>query len=301
MIRNQQLGGNSRRARRARIALTITAAALAQAACSAAVPPFPRLPPPPSEQVRADLGAVGVLARREPPEAVRVAGPGVWSMGSPGSGTAVDAAARLGFRGERVPTSADVAHDTLGVAGAVSAGGTAFGGFLAIPVLIGGFAATGMLAAGAALGAEPAAVVAEREAQFKAVVRTLPVQELLRDRIAAAAPDIVGREVAVLTSTSPPPVGGRGAVLEVGIEEVAVHDFGWLLLAVRSRLLDARSGAVLHELRLSYVGRAPRSLKEWLDDGARALRQEIDAARAPLAEKILEEVFLVYSLGEGQP
>ena len=86
------------------------------------------------------------------------------------------------------------------------------------------------------------------------------------------------------------------AIIEVAAESVALEqvwdtrpDFG-LAVAVRARLVSR--GRELYAADMTYRGGA-RPLVEWAADECRALRQELVRAAEALAERVVDEMFLV--------
>jgi len=249
------------------------------------------LPPPPSEQVRAQFGTVGVVvARFVPPTALQE--PARGAIAGAGRGIAIGMAA--------------------GVAGA---SGTYLGsGILLLPIigLVGGIV-------GAAT-APPAAAVEEAEATLRKAmtdVREGKVQEALRDRLVAVAQGHMRRRVVPLPAQEPSasdaPVSYRALTSEEidTVLEVAVHQLGlagaWgpdpplaVVLTVRTRLVRVVDGTDLYTNTLNYQS-APRKFTEWAANNAQPFRNELDQAYAILAEKIVEEVFLLYLLGDLGP
>jgi len=61
---------------------------------------------------------------------------------------------------------------------------------------------------------------------------------------------------------------------------------------VKTRLLRTADDAELYRNSLTYSGGRGRTLAEWLDD-EELLRVEVDRATEVVAEKIVDEVFLV--------
>jgi len=92
---------------------------------------------------------------------------------------------------------------------------------------------------------------------------------------------------------------GIQAVLEISVVELSLRgrtgeiDPGLsLAMAVKTRLVRTDDDAQLYANSLTYSGGKGRTLVEWLDD-AEQLRIEVDRACEIVAEKIVDEVFLL--------
>jgi len=93
--------------------------------------------------------------------------------------------------------------------------------------------------------------------------------------------------------------GCRRLVLEISVVELSLRgrtgeiDPGLsLAMAVKTRLVRTDDDAQLYANSLTYSGGKGRTLVEWLDD-AEQLRIEVDRACEIVAEKIVDEVFLL--------
>ncbi len=86
--------------------------------------------------------------------------------------------------------------------------------------------------------------------------------------------------------------------------EVVVEQFGlagpWLInpplsfvLTERTRLIRASDGTELYGHSLTYRGRA-RPLDDWVAQNPATLREEAERACSELAERLVDEVFLLY-------
>lgn len=65
-----------------------------------------------------------------------------------------------------------------------------------------------------------------------------------------------------------------------------------VVLVVRARLIGRADGRELYVTSVAYRGGA-RPLAEWTTDDHRALRQHLQRASEALAERIVDEIFLV--------
>lgn len=154
---------------------------------------------------------------------------------------------------------------------------------------------------GAVVGAaraEPAAKVEEQEKAFKAVMEELKVPETYRR--------CVGDRLQELTSTP----GSRvmfeepaSTILDVVVEQVGLVGEDVLInpplsfvLTERTRLIRASDGTELYGHWLTYRGR-PRPLEDWFVQNSMLLREETERACRELAERLVDEVFLLYLLG----
>jgi len=249
--------------------------------CASPTPRAPRLlPPPPGEIVRSSLTSVALAPAQFSPKFDVVDGP------AKGAGQGAARGALLG------------AVYTLG--------GGAFGGpiglvasvFLAPVGAVGGGIVGGMTA-------EPAAKVEERVA---AVARSLSARQIQADLVNRVA--AIGREETSSTFTLLAAAGERTdyralvvdgvqAVLEISVVELSLRGRTGeidpslsLAMAVKTRLMRTDDGAVIYTNSLTYSGGKGRTLAEWLE-GAELLQDELDRACTIVAEKIVDEVFLL--------
>lgn len=235
------------------------------------IKPPERLPWPPSEDLRSRLGRVGVTATASTP-VVEISGP----AGSRGQGAlrGMTAGATLGGGAGCLATG------YLCPAGAVAGG--LVGAILTAPV--------------GAIMAAPAKLE-ELEALLRRVVAELDIPRALRDPVV-----VVGREETGRMLEPDSPAGGQtyeaAAIqtrLEVTVEQVALMGFTGvtppvaLRMRVRTRLLGGTDGSELYSHSLTYQG-SSHDLDSWRE--AR-LHQEFERALTSLAEKIVEEVFLL--------
>ncbi len=242
--------------------------------------------PLPSEEVRANIGTVGVVSARFPPEAQLEA-----PTGGKWSGAGKGAAA--------------------GFFGAMQAGAQAggYGGGLAI-LLSPVFAMGGSIYG--AIAAESAEKVQEAEATLNKVVAVLKIQEAMRDRVLQVArnetrqsfvpledrgPTIPNEEVSYSSLTSE----GVDTILEISVTKFELPGLPlWpnppppLIISVCGRLLKSADGTELYGRPWVYRS-GTRKFVEWAANNAEPLRDEVDRGLQALAEQIVEEIFLVFA------
>jgi hypothetical protein len=153
---------------------------------------------------------------------------------------------------------------------------------------------------GAVVGAaraEPAAKVEEQEKAFKAAMEELKVSETFHR--------CVGDRLRELTSAP----GSRvmfeeptSTILEVVVEQLGLAGGERInpplsfVLTERTRLIRASDGTELYGHWLTYRGR-PRPLEDWFVQDSMLLREETERACRELAERLVDEVFLLYLPG----
>jgi hypothetical protein len=243
------------------------------------------LPPPPGESVRLGLTRVALAPGRFPPRFDLVDGP------AKGAGQGAARGALLG------------AVYTLG--------GGAFGGPIGLvaSVFLAPFGAVGGSIVGG-VTAEPAAKVEERVAAASRSLTARQIQEDLVRRVAVIGHAQTSRTFTLLAEQGPRTPGERtdyGALAEEGVQavlEISVVELSLrgrtgeidpslsLAMAVKTRLVRTDDDAEIYSHSLTYSGGKGRTLAEWLDD-AQLLQVEVDRASAIVAEKIVDEVFLI--------
>jgi hypothetical protein len=85
------------------------------------------------------------------------------------------------------------------------------------------------------------------------------------------------------------------AVLEIGLVRIKLDRF--LEMEARSRLVSARTNDILSENRHTFRS-SSRSLKEWTEDGATRLSEEIQFGFQRLAENIVDDNFVLFQREE---
>ena len=268
--------------RRAAVVLVVLAVL---AGCASPITTSRFLPPPPGEDIRLGLAAVALAPGRFPPKFEIVDGP------AKGAGEGVARGALLG------------AAYTIG------------GGSLAGP--IGLVASTFLLPVGAVGGgivggvtAESAAKVEARVAAVGRSLSALKVQDDLVNRVAATGRDQTAGTFTVLAERGPLTPDERAeyrslvtegvrTVLEISVTELSLRGRAaeidpslTLAMTVKTRLVRASDDAELYRNSLTYSGGRGRTLAEWLDD-VELLQAELDRGTDIVAEKIVDEVFLL--------
>ena len=260
------------------------------AGCATTVAPPRAFSSAPPEDVLQSLRTIGVIAGNLPHEATLTAR------------TPVGKAALWGAAGGAAATFIGLCSGARGAAA------------LVCPI-----AAATLAPVGAAVGATVEALRAEPTATVEAapalVLRLLTESDVpgaLRDRVAN-----LGNEwtrwrpwrFVILPDDGPgTPERGAPALVERGVEtvlELNVQGIGLagvgthinpplaLVMTVRMRLLRVPDMGVLHEDSLMWES-TPRRLGEWVADEGDRLRQEIREASRGLAERIADEVFLLF-------
>ena len=243
------------------------------------------LPPPPGEAVRSGLGKIAVTSGRFAPKLDIVGGP------AKGAGEGAGRGAGLGAVG----------------ALAVGASGGGYGAILGI--MVAPVAAVVGAIAGASM-AEPAGKVEEREATAREIAAAQRIQDDLRDRVVTIGRAQTPHTLSVLADRGPSAAGERPdyrplsqegiqTVLEVGVASVTLEGLGrtidpplWLVMTVNTRLVRTVDNADIYANSLTYTGEKGRTLAEWVG-GPEGFRDELHRAYAILAEKTVEEVFLL--------
>ncbi|MFQ5958620.1 MAG: hypothetical protein ACE5LF_04550 [Alphaproteobacteria bacterium] len=251
--------------------------------------PLSALPPPPREDIRARIGVVGVAVAAEATRRDFQKPPGK------GKGAAIGAA--QGFGGSIL----------LGMSGG-GGGDPQVGALLAaLGIAFAPVAAVGGLVVGAVKGV-PAEEVAAAEAALARAIDELGADRALQERVYRLVREHAARDAVMLTelatvepdATVASPVGGKiDSLLAIGVPSLALVGSGKinppLVLVARAKvsLRDAAGGTRLYHTQVEFIG-AAHTFTEWAADDARLFRAEIDRALGRLAEKIVDEVFLLY-------
>lgn len=227
------------------------------------------LPPPPSEDMRSHLGRVR-LSEGGMQTAVLFTAP------AKGAGAGMARGAGLG-----------ALYPIAG--GALGGGSGVVLGILLAPVgaLVG--------AVVGAASAEPAAKVEEKETAFRVAMEELKVPETFRRCVTDRLPERTSTPGGRVSSDEP-----ASTILEVVVEQVGLDGWGLeinpslsFVLTERTRLIRASDGTELYGHWLTYRGQ-PRPLNDWVSQNAARLREEAARACRELAERLVDEVFLVY-------
>ena len=243
------------------------------------------LPPPPGEDIRLGLAKVALASGRFPPKFAIVDGPAKGAGQGAARGALLGAAYTIGGGSLAGPIGL-VASTFLAPVGAVGGG------------IIGG------------VTAESAAKVEERVAAVGRNLSGLKIQDDLLHRVAATGREQTPGIFTVLEERGPRTpderaeyrslvADGLQTVLEISVVELALRgraaeiDPGLTLaMTVRTRLVRTADDAELYKHAVTYSGGRGRTLAEWLDD-AELLQAELDRATGIVAEKIVDEVFLL--------
>jgi len=252
-------------------------------------------PPRLSEEVRANLGTIGVVSGRFSQEAhLEAPTSGKWSGAGKG--------AAAGFFGS--------------IQGAAQGGG--YGG--AVVLLLSPVFAMGGAIYGA-IAAESAEKVEAAEATFKRALADLKIQETFRNRVLQVARDQTRHVLVLLLEHGPTAPGGAveypfvtsqgvDTVLEIGVEKLGLPGGGInpplsLIMNAHARLVRATDGMELYARTWIYRS-GTRKFVEWAADNAQPLHEELERAYQSLAEQVVDELFLLYLIppispvGEGQ-
>ncbi len=243
---------------------------------------------PPSEDLRSNLGTVGIVYGNKIPESNfntfakgRLTGTGKGVAGGAAGGAAVGAA--------------------IGIAGGPI-------GFLLFPVLTGGGAVIGGVAGGVAgtAGAVSKSEAEKIETAINNALSALRVQETMAGHMVRASRALVDYRFypePVLSEATPDHgfLKGKGidTAMEVFVEGVGFEGGSGsdpaiaFFMNIRERLVRTSDGSVLYENKLIYRS-AKRKFSLWSKNNAEVLSAEFDRAYQGLAEKVVEETFLRY-------
>ena len=251
--------------------------------------------PPLPDEVRAQLGTVGIAAAKPRPEAALdipakgwLAGAGRKSARWAGKGALGPLQAPSGCGGDRSGLCA-----LLIIAFSVTAG------------TIGGLAG-GVVGA---FQAEPSKKVGFAEEVITTVIDSLKMPEALRDRVAQVARSRTGDRMVVVPNQGPPGTEENnpyGYLAEKGIDtvlEIAIPRFALagesdinppLEFQMNSliRLIRTTNGKVLYETSIDYRG-SSMIFYGWVDNNAQPFFEELETAYQFLAERIVAEVFML--------
>jgi hypothetical protein len=185
-------------------------------------------------------------------------------------------------------------------------------------ILVPALAAAGGIVGGLAgsvagvVKAEPAEKVEQAETVLLKASSDRNIHETLRDRLVQTARTRTRHPLVVLPDKGPAAVEEKASyqpLAEKGIDtvlEVGVQTFGlvgeWdvdppLALSVRAhvRVVRAGSGETLYDHDLEYRG-GGRTFAAWAGQDAGPYCRELESACQALADKIVEELFLLYQI-----
>jgi hypothetical protein len=228
------------------------------------------LPPPPSEDMRSHLGRV--------------------RLSEGGMKTAVLFTAPAKGAGAGMARGAG-----LGALYPIAGGGYYGGGYgVVLGILLAPVGALVGAVVGAA-SAEPAAKVEEKETALRVAMEELKVPETFRRCVTDRLPERTSTPGGRVSSDEP-----ASTILEVDVEQFGLDGWGLeinpllrFVLTERTRLIRASDGTELYGHWLTYRGQ-PRPLDDWVSQNAARLREEAARACRELAERLVDEVFLVY-------
>lgn len=162
-----------------------------------------------------------------------------------------------------------------------------------------------------AVVAESAEAVAEAEAALQKALAEAKIQEALPDRVYLVARDQTRNPVILLGESGPtarteglrhPPSAEAApdTFLEVSVTALRFVGNGInpplaLMMNVETRLVPAEDRGTHYEAALEYRSRT-RKFTEWAADNAQPFREELERAIHSLAERIVEEAFLLYPI-----
>lgn len=275
--------------------------------------PLPFLPPPPSEEVRAKIGTIGVVSARFNPEA-EFQTPAKGRVSGAGRGAARGAA--MGALG-----GAAIGALCLVMAPICMPVGAVVGGTIGAPI-------------GTVYGATtalPAKTVEEAEVALKNALSDLKIQETMRDHVFQAAHQThyhfvlladpgptaihpLGSSL-ITTGIIPEEVNygllserGIDTVLEVSVTTVGLGEFvrtnrcvtahPWGVnvpvaqcVSAHARLIRIADGTVLYSHAFVYISEG-RKFAEWASNNAQLFREEFDRGYQNLAGQIVDQLFL---------
>jgi hypothetical protein len=262
------VGIDLRYAMRSAVTVALVAgAAIVHSGCASS-----RLPPPPSEQLRAELGTVRVTSGSSDAAMVFV-------EPARGAGEGAMRGALIGF------------YNTMALGALLGPAG----GFVIALAPLG--AAMGAAAGSAA--AEPAEQLKEKEAAIMRTLTELKIQEYVRGCVFSALRE-QSPDTAVTASE-----GERASTrLEITVEKFGLEDHSVLgardinpplrfVMTERTRMVRASDGTELYAHWLTWRGQF-RSLDDWVAQETTLLKEEAGRACRSLAESLVDEVFLLY-------
>ncbi len=269
--------------------------ALMAAGCAHS-PNFTRPPVVKSQQVRPDLGTIGIVLAAFPPE-FDVAN-------RPSAEIAAGNGAKQG---------AGMALQAL--AGAANSGSM---GVIVLPILASVIIGLGALIGGVIGGSvyssqAPTEAEAEMaEAALRYVVEEVKIQEAMGDRVISEIREQIGREPVLIENRGPVKVDevvdysvlakkGIDTVLEVsarkyglwGVRDVPILS---LFMTVSTRLVRVADGDVLHS-KAHLCETKDRKLVEWGANGAQEFRKGIDFCSESIASDVVTKAFFVPVFG----
>jgi hypothetical protein len=252
-----------------------------------------------SEEIRAELGTIGVVSARFVPK-VEIETPAAGSLSGMGRGAAGGAV--RGF------TSAAQLFDTPIPCSGFGCGGVLLLALAVIPISTIGGTLVGSV--NGAVTAADAETVEEAEAALAHALDSLRMQEALRDHVLEEARNQTNYSIRVLNDRGPATrdetinygalaTQGIDTVLELGIESIGLYgELGVdpplaILMKVRTKLLRTQDGALLYASTFPYQSGIHR-FTEWAAHDSHLFREGLDSTYRTLAREIVEELFLLY-------
>jgi hypothetical protein len=244
------------------------------------------LPPPPSEAVRGELGTVGIASARFLPKV---------EMLKP-KGKAAGAAAGAGMGAGGMLQAATMSTDPWGLLLCIA-----------------------LAPVGAVIGSAVGAVEGvsskrrdESEDALNKAVSELKIQETMKDYVLQVAQQQTAHQFVDLDGQGPETPERKAdysSLANKGIDtvlEITVPAFGLVgikginpplafFMTLQTRLVRTKDGAVLYEQKLQYRD-AQRTFTAWAANDAKPFRDEFARSYQSLAEKVVEEIFLLYSV-----
>jgi len=277
------------------LALALAALVLAAQAGCGRSPSFERLPPPPSEEVRARLGRIVVRSDNDL-LAESVVAPAVASACSAAAlGCLVGIGTGLGI----------AAGLWRGGGGVGSGGGTGAALVILVIVFIWAFITATAIAGGIVggtlwgLSKSPSGKELERARQL---IEKAILERRFADQIKASVVEKAARLTDARVAAWSPG-GERDTILEISGPRVGLHG-PWsfdarlrLTSEIQVRLIASADGTPLHSFRLRRIG-GEKSFEEWVGTDGSAVAAELGNSE-PFAERILEELFLLVELPDG--
>ena len=164
--------------------------------------------------------------------------------------------------------------------------------------------------------AEPAEKVTSSESQLRAALANLKLQESLCDCMVQAAECKVGARLSPVAGLGPASpeekvvytdFAGKGidTVVEVSVTDIGL-DGPWdvnppiaFFMRAHVRVVRTSDGTQVYDASFRYRGNA-QTFSEWAADGAAPFQAELDRACRFLAEKAVEEIFMLHLLPTGE-
>lgn len=243
-----------------------------------------RLPPPPSEQLRAHFGIIGVVSVQFVPEV---------KMFTPAKGWA-GGAVRGAWNAENK------------LADAVGPGEGAICCLVLTPFALCGGALSG------AAKAPPAAEVQETQEKLNEdVPATIEIQEKMRAQFLQVAREKTHYAFVLLEDQGPATpdertsydsLAGQGidTVLEIGVlnlglegDSTKIDPSLTLFMTSRTRLIRVADGEVIYAATFSCESATNQTFEAWADNEAHSFKEELSLCYSTLSAKIVEEIFLL--------